>query len=189
MAARSWLKAVFHRGGLTPAPVVGDLATEQWADVPMIPATRSRPPVPAAADDENWDAVIARARQQQVVSLKTPSRPPPLPRQRPSISTYPSDRIRRSIPSPDTQVTPPPVVDRRPPPTWKSDRSGLWSGASEQLKARLDALITGPGVKRTAALRAALAARRPGELDAATPPPVVGSARQVGRTFKKGIDR
>lgn len=109
-------------------------------------------------DDEDWDAAIARARL-RAAALGRPQQP------------------HRGMLPPEMQVTPPPLVgsDRSRPPAAR--QKGLWSGAPVQLKARLDALVTGgAGVKRSDALRAALAACRPAELDMVTPPPVARPA-------------
>ena len=73
MDALTWFKSVFQR-----APLRADVATELWPDVPLhLVAAHLRPPVAPADGDEDWDAVIARAKVQ--AALPKASRPPPAP--------------------------------------------------------------------------------------------------------------
>jgi hypothetical protein len=76
MDALTWFKSVFHRGQPTQHLSRADAATESWADVPLhLVAARLRPPPVPAGNDEEWDAVIARAKMQ--AASPNARRPPP----------------------------------------------------------------------------------------------------------------
>ena len=79
MDALTWFKSVFfHRGRPTQDLSRADAATESWADVPLhLVAARLRPPPVPAGNDEEWDAVIARAKMQ--AASPNARRPPPPP--------------------------------------------------------------------------------------------------------------
>jgi hypothetical protein len=77
MDALTWFKSVFHRGRPTDDLSRADAATESWADVPLhLVAARLRPPPVPAGNDEEWDAVIARAKM-QAASPNARRLPPP----------------------------------------------------------------------------------------------------------------
>src|SRR5690349_14980377 len=102
MDALTWFKTVFHRGLATPAQMGADVATEMWPDVPLhLAAARLRPAPASADDDEDWDAVIARAKT-QAATANPPSLPPSLPREVP----------------PEMQATPPPLAAPQAPALW-----------------------------------------------------------------------
>src|SRR6266545_7023356 len=156
MDAFTWFKSVF-RGveAVHQAPLRADLATERWADVPLIPvAGRSQPPAPPA-DDDDWGVAIAHAKMRAAFPKAPSLMPPPLPHHAPARAASP----------------PPP-----PPPRRASMRSIAMpkpprSADPGAMQARLDALVWG-GLRKPAAPRPALAARRPAPEDQATPLPL-----------------
>jgi len=130
------------------------------ANVPLhLVAARLRSTAAPADDDEDWDAVIARAKMQAALP-KAPS-PPPHP---------PRDEWAEM---PDT---PPPSPARQAPRLWLAERKAPLAGCSEKTLATLDALVRG-GLKKPVAPLPAFIVRRPAEEDLATPPPL-GTARR-----------
>jgi hypothetical protein len=189
MDAFTWFKTVFRKAPPTTGVLRAEPATGSWADVPRIPVTvRSWPPSVPTPHDENWDVVIARAKG-EVASRIAPS-PPPLPRAhraqpkappplrsslaRQAQAARPASRKAPPRPERDEweewpDTPPPPAVPKKIPRTWDPERA----------KATLDALYK-DGLKKPAAMRPPLAARRPAEEDLATPLPV-GAARRDAR--------
>jgi hypothetical protein len=152
MDALTWFKSVFQRARANP--LHADLATEPWGDVPLhVMAARLRPPVaPDDDNDEDWDAVIARARM-QAAGPRAAS--PPLP--------PPSRKEWAEMPE-----TPPPSPTRQGP---------IRARAPEATRATLDSLV-GRGVKKPPALPPARAARARAKADmAATPLPLTKALR------------
>jgi len=97
MDSLTWFKSVFQRAAATPASLRADAATEPWPDAPLhLVAARLRPPAPAAEDDEDWDAVIARAKMQ---AAEMPDTPPPSPgREAPARSLARPNAPRATVP-------------------------------------------------------------------------------------------
>ena len=157
----------FNTGGRrapsTPAQLQADLAREARRGArPTSVTARAWPPRAPVDDDEDWDAVIARAKMQASASPRVtrPRQPtPPL-------------HLR-----PDLQVTPPPVLVRQSPTmgTLHSHRIRT----VEEVQAKLDIIVRG-SANRSAALRPAPRARRPAEEDMVTPPPVRTDGRVGG---------
>jgi hypothetical protein len=147
MDALTWFKSVFQRGRETPGVLRADLATEQWTDVPLhLVAARLRPPVARVDDDEDWDAVIARAKL-QAASPKEPSpRPPPLPHHAPAKAPSP--------PPPHPQRNEWAEMPDTPPPS-----PAQQARSCSATLAALDALVSG-GLKKPAMPRPGFAARR-----------------------------
>jgi hypothetical protein len=119
MDALTWFKTAFRHGLTTPAPFRADVATERWADVPLhLAAARLRPsPAPAdahEADDEDWDAVIARAKMQAAETQKTP--PPLLPAPQAVRARLDAAAWGGRKKAPEDMVTPPPVGTARRAP-------------------------------------------------------------------------
>ena len=140
MDALTWFKSVFQRARPTPDALRADLATEPWADVPLhLAAARLRPPPARVDDDEDWDAVIARAKVQAA-----------------------SPNVRNEWL--EMQPTPPPrnewsEMQPTPPPSPKAPQAGI----PQATQARLDALLLG-GMKKPASARPAFTARRAAKL-------------------------
>jgi len=108
MDALTWFKSVLQRGGASSALLRADLATEEWADVPLhVAAARLRPTVAPAADAEDWKDVIARAKMQAASPGAPSPRPPSLPRHAPAKAPTPPPPPRPRDPSRDMQDTPP----------------------------------------------------------------------------------
>jgi len=131
MDALTWFKSVLHRGLATPAPLRAEVASEMWPEVPLhLAAARLRPVAPAD-DDEDWDAVIARAKIQAAEMQATP--PPLAAPPAPALWTAKLKAARVGAPqevrarldavwerlkkpaAPEDQATPPPLAnaDRR----------------------------------------------------------------------------
>jgi len=168
MDALTWFKSAFHHAQATPAPVRADVASERWPEVPLhVAAARLRPPSPAA-DDEDWNAVIARAKI-QAASAKPPSPlPPPLPRNVPSRAPSPPPPRPRRNEWAEMPATPPPVP-ALPPPT----------RSTAPTQATLDGLVS-RGLHKPAALRPVSASRRPVPGPLATPLPLSKALRAAG---------
>ena len=133
------------------------------ANVPLhLVAARLRPAAAPADDDEDWDAVIARAKM-QAASPRAPS--PPLPPPRDEWAEMPD--------------TPPPSPARQAPMLWMAKPKAPRAGGSEKTLATLDALVRG-GLKKPVAPPPELLARRPAEEDLATPPPLEMARRAAG---------
>src|SRR5262245_25673269 len=116
MDALTWFKSVFQRALATPAPPRVDMATEQWADVPLhLAAARLRPRLADADGDEDWDEVIARAKI-QAASPKVPSVPPPFPPPHPSPKAPSPPPFPAPQPSPKAPSPPAPPPPRRASP-------------------------------------------------------------------------
>jgi hypothetical protein len=140
MDALTWFKSVFRRELTTPDALRADVATEMWADVPLhLAAARLRPAPPSADDDEDWDAVIARAKM-QAATAKAPRLPPPSPR----------------AVSPEMQETPPPLAAPQIPVRARMD--ALWSGlkkppaqplAFTARRPAIEDMITPPPLEKT----------------------------------------
>jgi len=117
---------------------------------------RAWPPTHPVDDDEDWDAVIARAKM-QAAALPRATRPPqPAP--------------PRHVP-PELQVTPPPVPARQAPAVPMGRLHAQRIRTVEEVRAKLDVIVWG-SAKRPAALRPASRPRRTAEEDMVTPPPV-----------------
>jgi hypothetical protein len=166
MDALTWFKSVLHRGLTTPDPLRADVATEMWPDVPLhLAAARLRPVAPAEEDvDEDWDAVIARAKT-QAEAAKAPKLPPPLPR----------------AAAPEMQPTPPPLAaPQQAPALWTAKLKAARIAGPQEVQAKLDAVWG--GLKKQAGLRPAVAAaRRPSIEDQITPPPLAKAEKRAGR--------
>ena len=135
------------------------------ANVPLhLVAARLRPAAGPVDDDEDWDAVIARAKMQTALP-RAPSPPPPRPRD-------------EWAEMPDT---PPPLRAQQAPTRWIAKPNAWRAGDSEKRQATLDALVRG-GLKKPVAPLPAFVARRPVEEDLATPPPL-GTARRAAGTL------
>jgi hypothetical protein len=131
------------------------LQRAQWADVPRHSVTvRSWPPAAPADDDEDWDAVIARAKMQAPLPrTPRPLQPPPV----------------RHLPA-ELQVTPPPTLVRQTPTRAMAPKAPR-PRAAQEVRARLDVVVWG-SPNKPAVLRPAFAPRRTAEEDMVTPPPV-----------------
>ena len=130
------------------------------ANVPLhLVAARLRPSAAPADDDEDWDAVIARAKMHAALPQA------PNPRHHP-----PRDEWAEM---PDT---PPPSPARQAPRLWMAKPKAPRVGVSEKTLATLDALVRGGLKKPVAPLP--FVARRRSEEDLATPPPL-GTARRA----------
>ena len=131
------------------------------ADVPLhLVAARLRTTAAPADDDEDWDAVIARAKMQAALP-KAPSPPAPPPRD--EWAAMPN--------------TPPPSPARQAPRLWTAKPKAPRAGGSERTLATLNALVRG-GLKKPVAPLPAFIARRAADEDLATPPPL-GTARRA----------
>jgi hypothetical protein len=120
------------------------------ANVPLhLVAARLRQTAAPAEDDEDWDAVIARAKIQAALP-KAPSPPPPPLRD-------------EWAEMPDT---PPPSPARQAPRLWMARPQAPRAGVSEKTLATLDALVRGGLKKPVPPLP--FVARRPSEEDLAT---------------------
>jgi hypothetical protein len=74
MDALSRFKSVYQNGRVSPALLRAERRTPGAADVPLhLAAARLRPPPAPSDDDEEWDAVIARAK----LRAEMPPTPPP----------------------------------------------------------------------------------------------------------------
>jgi hypothetical protein len=134
------------------------------ANVPLhLVAARLRRAAAPVDDDEDWDAVIARAKMQAALP-RAPSPPPPLRR----------DEWAQ------IQETPPPLSARPGRRLWMAEPRAPRAGGFEKTQATLDALVRG-GLKKPVAPLPAFVARRPVEEDLATPPPL-GTARRAAGT-------
>ena len=130
------------------------------ANVPLhLVAARLRQTAAPPDDDEDWDAVIARAKIQAALPKAPSPRPPPL---RDEWAEMPD--------------TPPPSPARQAPTLWMAKPTAPRAGVSEKTLATLDALVRGGLKKPVAPLP--FVARRPSEEDLATPPPL-GTARRA----------
>ena len=131
------------------------------ADVPLhLVAARLRPAAAPADDDEDWDAVIERAKVQAALP-NAPSQSPPSPRD-------------EWAEMPDT---PPPSPAWQAPRRWGATPKAPRAVDSEKTQATLNALVRG-GLKKPVPPLPAFIARRPAEDDLATPPPL-GTARRA----------
>jgi hypothetical protein len=114
-------------------------------------------------DDEDWDAVIARAKM-QAASPRAPRALPPFPARFASPQTPPPSLTRQALaarrPAEEDLVTPPPL-DRAPR-----------SESREEAKAKLAALVAWGSMKRPSAPQQAFVARRSAEEGLVTPPPL-----------------
>ena len=108
-----------------------------------------------ADDDEDWDAVIARAKMQLALP-KASSQPPPPARRRASL---------------EIQETPPPLTTPKAPTPWTARPAPPRAAAPVNVRAKLDTLVWG-GMKKPPTPRPPLTGRRAAEEDPATPPPV-----------------
>jgi hypothetical protein len=185
MDSLTWFKSVFQRAAATPASLHADLATEQWPDVPLhLVAARLRPPAPAAEDDEDWDAVIARAKM-QAASPKAPSpRPPQLPRNAPAKAPSPPPPPPRRNAWAEMPDTPPPSPGREAPARSVAKPGAPGAMVPEATRATLDALVLGG--RKKAAPRPAFVARRPADKDPATPLPLARALLATGRLYPRG---
>ena len=130
-------------------------------NVPLhLMAARLRPTAAPADDDEDWEAVIARAKMQAALpKAPSPHSPPP----RDEWAEMPD--------------TPPPSSAPQPRRLWIAKPKAPRAGGSERTRATLDALVRG-GLKKPVAPLPAFVVRRPAEEDLATPPPL-GTARRA----------
>src|SRR3954469_11559814 len=97
------------------------------ANLPLhLVAARLRRAAAPTEHDQDWDAVIARAKMQAALA-KAPRRPPPRP---------PDDWAE--IPD-----TPPPLPARQAPTPWIAKPKAPRAAASEKTQATLDAFIRG----------------------------------------------
>ena len=127
------------------------------ANVPLhLMAARLRPAPAPAENDEDWDAVIARAKMQTAL----PKAPRPLPHR---------DEWA------EIADTPPPLSARQAPRTSMARPKAPRTAGSERTQATLDAFIRGT-LKKPVVPVLAFVARRPAGQDLATPPPL-GTAR------------
>ena len=131
---------------------------------PNSATVRAWPPTALVDDDEDWDAVIARAKRQAsaLPRVTRPPQPAPLPHLRPEL-----------------QVTPPPVPVRQAPTVSTGRVQAQRIRTVEEVRAKLDVIVWG-SAKRPAALRPASRARRTAEEDMVTPPPVRTSGGAAG---------
>jgi hypothetical protein len=128
MDALTWFKSVFHRAQV-----------KEWADVPLHVAAARLRPAPAS-DDENWDAVIVRAKL-QAGPAKAPFPPRLPPPRHPSLKVPhppPLPGPRHALP--ETVVTPPPV----PAPPSRVKASGCASATLDAFIQRRSAFGRGP---------------------------------------------
>ncbi|HXU64001.1 MAG TPA: hypothetical protein VN962_20020, partial [Polyangia bacterium] len=141
----------------TAVQLKADLAPEaRRGERPQSVTVRAWPPTPPVDEDEDWDAVIARAKMQAAASPRVTRRPQPAP---------PSH-----LP-PELQVTPPPVLVRQAPAVAMGQLHSQRIRTVEEVRAKLDAIVWG-SANRPAARRPPPAARRTAEDDMLTPPPV-----------------
>jgi hypothetical protein len=133
-----------------------------WPDVPLhLAAARLRPAPASADDDEDWDAVIARAKT-QAATAKPPSLPPSLPREVP----------------PEMQATPPPLAAPQAPALWMAKLKAARIAGPQDVGAKLDAVWG--GLKKQLGVGPAFAAgRRLAIEDQVTPPPVAKADRRA----------
>jgi hypothetical protein len=146
MDALTWFKSVFHRESATP--LRADVATEQWDDVPLhLAAARLRPATARVDDDDDWNAVIARAKM-EAASPKAPSpHPPRLPHHAPAKAPSPPPPPSQRDEWAEMPATPPPS-----PAQQERRRSATL--------ATLNALASG-SLKKPAMPRPGFASRRP----------------------------
>jgi len=161
-------KSVGPRAPSTAVQLKADLALEARRGArPQSVTVRAWPPTAPVDDDEEWDAVIARAKLQAAVSPRVTRRPQPAP--------------PPHLP-PELQVTPPPVLLRQAPAVSMGRLHSQRIRTAEEVRAKLDVIVWGTA-KRPAAPRPASAARRTAEEDMLTPPPV-GRAGAAGPPAK-----
>lgn len=136
-------------------PQAGLLPEARGRARPHSVTVRAWPPTPPD-DDEDWDAVIARAKMQATALPTVTRRPQPVP--------------PAHLP-PELQVTPPPVLVRQAPAVAMGQLHSQRIRTVEEVRAKLDAIVWGHA-NRPAAGRPPPAARRTAEEDMLTPPPV-----------------
>ena len=150
-------KSVGRRAPSTAVQPQADLALEaRRGATPHSVTVRAWPPTPPADDDEDWDAVIARAKRQAAAfprAIRAPQAAPSL-----------------HVP-PELQVTPPPVTVRQAPAVSMGQLHSRRIRTAEEVRAKLDVIIWG-NASRSRAQRPAPAARRTAEEEMPTPPPV-----------------
>ena len=137
-------------------------------------AARSRQPgAPSDNDDdwEEWEAAMRRARAQAASPRALRPPPPPLQR-RQTPSPFPRDEWS------EMPATPPPLPVPQAQLLSMVRPKTPGAAITETVRAKLDAIDWG-AMKRPAP-RAAFVARRPGDQDLATPPPLANSRRAAG---------
>ena len=155
--------SVGRRAPSTAAQLRADPAREARRGArPNSATVRAWPPTAPVDDDEDWDAVIARAKM-QASALPRATRPP---------QPAPPPRLR-----PELQVTPPPVPVRQPPTMGTLHTHRIRT--VDEVRAKLDIVVWG-SANRPAALRPASRARRTAEEDMVTPPPLRTDGRAAG---------
>lgn len=117
---------------------------------------RAWPPAAPADEEEDWDAVIARAKMQAAALPRAPRPPRPAP--------------PRHVPL-ELQVTPPPLPLREAPPVSRGKLHAQRIRTAEEVRAKLDVIVWGTA-KRPAARRPESRVHRIAEEDMVTPPPV-----------------
>jgi len=149
-------KSVGRRAPSTAAQLQADLAREARSGArPLSVTVRAWPPTPPVDDDEDWDAVIARAKRQAAAA--------------PRVTRSPQLAPPPHLP-PELQVTPPPVPVRQTPAVPMGRLHAQRIRTVEEVRAKLDVIIWG-NANRAAARRPAPAAHRTAEEDRLTPPP------------------
>jgi hypothetical protein len=155
--------SVGRRAPSTAAQLRADPAREARRGAgPNSATVRAWPPTAPVDDDEDWDAVIARAKM-QASAFPRATRPP---------QPAPPPRLR-----PELQVTPPPVPVGQAPTMGTLHTHRIRT--VDEVRAKLDIIVWG-SANRPAALRPASRARRTAEEDMVTPPPLRTDGRAVG---------
>src|SRR3954468_16354521 len=149
--------SVGRRAPSTAAQLQADLArAARRGGRPNSVTARAWPPTAPVDDDDDWDALIARAKMQAAASPRVtrPPQPAPPPHRRPEL-----------------QVTPPPVLVRQAPTVAMGRLHSQRSRTAQEVGAKLDVIVWG-SANRSAPPRPASRAHRTAEEDMLTPPPV-----------------
>jgi hypothetical protein len=112
----------FNSGGRRAA------ATARGGATPNSVTVRAWPPTAPADDDEEWDALIARAKMRAAAAPRAVARPQPAP--------------LREVP-PELQVTPPPEPLRQPPMASMGQLHAQRIRTAEEVRAKLDVIVRG----------------------------------------------
>jgi len=162
--------SVGSRAPSTAAQLQADQARAAQRDARPNPVTvRAWPPRAPVDDDEDWDAVIARAKI-QAAALPRASRP-----QQPAPPPH--------LP-PELQVTPPPVAVRQTPTVSMGNLHAQRIRTTGEVRAKLDGVVWGRG-NRSAALPPASPAHRTAEEDMLTPPPLRTDGAAAGPRWRR----
>lgn len=154
----------------TAAQLQADLAREARRGTrPTSGTVRAWPPAAPAVDDDEWDAVIARAKMRAAAL--------------PTVTRAPHPPPRPHVP-PELQLTPPPVPVRQAPMAAMGTLHAQRIRTAEEVRAKLDVIVRGSAT-RSAALRPASRPHRTPEDDMVTPPPVGTDGRVAGQRSRR----